>query len=250
MSGINLRKPIQYLHSSLRFFNPGEFHISRLCQDDVLLLVYDGVLRFTEDGIAYEIGPGQYHIQHRNSAQSGSVPSDAPKYLYVHFLSEWTDDSDALPRSGSFSIPSFQPLMERLDHLAHSHAPYVLQTALFYQLLSDLYHSAPKTQSSPFSDYVELHYRTPITLNMLCQEFHYSKNQIIHTFQKEFGMTPITYINHLRLKKAEYLIEVTSERLEDISTKCGFQNYSHFYKQFIRKNGSSPEQWRTQKRIR
>ena len=250
MFGINLNKPIQYFHSSLRFFNQGESHTSRLCRDDVLLLVYEGVLRFTENGIAHTIGPGQYHIQQHNSTQSGDLPSDAPKYLYVHFLSEWISSPDALPKSGTFDIESFRPLMETLNHFAHSHAPYILQTELFYRLLCNLYHTAPKTEPSPFATYVDQHYQELITLEMLCREFHYSKNQIIHAFRKEFAMTPVTYINHFRLKKAEYLIEVTSERLEDISMLCGFQNYSHFYKQFVRKNATSPEQWRIQKRIR
>lgn len=250
MLGINLNKPIQYSHSSLRFFNQGESHLTRLCQDDVLLLVFDGVLRFTENGTAYEIYPGQYHIQQHGSYQSGDQPSDAPKYLYVHFLSEWTEAADALPRSGFFDIDAFRPLMESLDSFAHSHAPYILQTELFYRLLCRLYQTVPKTKPSPFAAYVEQHYREPISLEQLCQEFHYSKNQIIHAFRKTFDMTPVTYINHVRLKKAEYLIEVTSDRLEDISATCGFQNYSHFYKQFIRKNGLSPEQWRMQKRTR
>ena len=45
-------------------------------------------------------------------------------------------------------------------------------------------------------------------------------------------MTPITYMNDLRLRKAEYLMEVTSDPLESVAAQCGFQNYSHFYKLF------------------
>ena len=51
MNGIDLNKPIAYKHASLRFFNKNEHHIDRFCEDDVLLLVFDGVLRFSEDGV-------------------------------------------------------------------------------------------------------------------------------------------------------------------------------------------------------
>ena len=47
MQGIDLNKPIRYKTASLRFFKEGEHHISRRCPEDVLLLVYDGVLRFS-----------------------------------------------------------------------------------------------------------------------------------------------------------------------------------------------------------
>ena len=69
MRGINLNKPIEFLHSSLRYFSEGEHHITRFCKDDVLLMVFEGVLRFNEDNIRYEIHPGEYHIQKSNTFQ-------------------------------------------------------------------------------------------------------------------------------------------------------------------------------------
>lgn len=62
MQGIDLNKPIRYKTASLRFFKEGEHHISRRCPEDVLLLVYDGVLRFSEDGVPFEISAGQYYM--------------------------------------------------------------------------------------------------------------------------------------------------------------------------------------------
>ena len=40
-----------------------------------------------------------------------------------------------------------------------------------------------------------------------------------------------------------------SEPIENIAYSCGYQNYSHFYRQFVRKNNTSPESFRKQKRI-
>ena len=50
MYGIDLNKNIDYKYASLRFFNEGEHHIDRICGENVLLLVFKGVLRFSEDG--------------------------------------------------------------------------------------------------------------------------------------------------------------------------------------------------------
>ena len=250
MNEIDLNQPILYKFSSLRFFGENEHHIDRFCQDDVLLLVYDGVLRFYEDGIPYEIHPGQYHIQRHSSVQAGPEPSDSPKYLYVHFLAQWKNDGSGLPRSGTFEYLKLKNIIEELDALAHGNAPYIIQAGRFYDLLSQLYRIKPaEPVVRSIADYIEKEYHKKITLDMLCDRFHFSKNHIINLFRKEFGKTPVAYMNHLRLQKAEYLIEVTSDSLESISEQCGFQNYSHFYKLFTRKNRICPEQWREQKRL-
>ena len=62
-------------------------------------------------------------------------------------------------------------------------------------------------------------------------------------------MTPVSYLNYIRLSKAEHLMEVTSDTLENIALQCGFFNYSHFYRLFMRRNGLSPEKWRERRRI-
>ena len=140
MQGINLDKPILYKTASLRFFKEGEHHISRRCPEDVLLLVYDGVLRFSEDGVPFEVSAGQYYIQKHDLKQTGELPSNMPKYLYVHFLADtWANSGAVLPCSGTFDHAALKPMMEELHLLAHSEAAYIVQTAKFYSLLSELY---------------------------------------------------------------------------------------------------------------
>ena len=139
--------------------------------------------------------------------------------------------------------------MEELDTLAHSNALYIAQAGKFFELLTKLYRTKPEnTAVAEIANYIAKESDRAITLEMLCKEFHFSKN-IIHMFKKAMGMTPITYMNDLRLRKAEYLMEVTSDPLESVAAQCGFQNYSHFYKLFCRKFGLSPAQWRKQRRI-
>lgn len=74
-------------------FQPGEKHVTRICSEDVLLLVFSGVLRFVEDGVPVEVHGGEYYIQKRGLLQQGVVPSDCPVYYYVHFSGTWSDES-------------------------------------------------------------------------------------------------------------------------------------------------------------
>lgn len=250
MRGINVNKPIKFLHSSLRFFSENEHHITRFCKDDVLLMVFEGVLRFTEDNVCYDIHAGEYHIQKNNTFQKGEKASDSPKYLYVHFLSEWVDEDAGLPFKGTFDNLKARILAEELDRLSHTESTLLQKTAKFFELLMLL---QQKTKSTNLADkiagFVCEENLSEISLQKICGEFHLSKNHVINIFKKEFGITPVQYINNLKLKRAKYLLEVTSDTLESISLKSGFNDYSHFYKLFYRENGLSPSMWRNKKHI-
>lgn len=248
MKGIDLNKPIIFLHSSLRFFSENEYHITRFCKDNVLLMVFEGVLRFTEDNICYEIHPGEYHIQKNNTFQKGEKVSDSPKYLYVHFISEWADNDTALPFKGTFDYTRAKFLMEKLDKLSHTESSLTQKTATFFELLLFLQQKEkPSRLIDKIVEFICEENLNEISLEKICKEFYFSKNHIINIFKKEFGVTPIKYINNMKLKRAKYLLEVTSETLESISLKSGFNDYSHFYKLFYLENGISPSKWRIKK---
>lgn len=250
MEGIDLNSPINFLYSSLRYFREGEYHTTRTCYEDVLVMVFDGILRFREDGTDYEIYPGQYYIQKHGGKQEGVVPSDSPKYLFVHFLADWSGERwDVLPRRGSFDYPSMRPLMEEIDRLSHGDYTICECSAKFNALLSELFRKrSTATNAGKIAEYISKNYIKGITIAELAKEFHFSKNHIINIFKKEHGMTPFEYINVLRVKKAEWLLEVTSRTAESIAYDCGFNNYSHFFKIFKSINGVSPTDWREKKR--
>lgn len=251
MYGIDLNRPIEFKICSLRFFDEGERHISRFCTHDVLLMVYEGVLRFTENGESVEVSPGEYYIQKHDAYQSASEASSSPKYLYVHFLAEWIDSQDALPRCGKFDYDSLSPIMNRLDRLSHEDRTYTEKTGLFFNILSALYRSHMRSDelAGQIARYLSKNYLNVSSLEDVCSEFHYSKNYIINIFKSEYGMTPFEYINDLKIKRAMYLLEVTSGSIEDIARESGFNHYSHFYRLFMRKNGMSPFAWRNNKKL-
>ena len=89
---LDIDKPINYITSSYRHFSAGERHISRVARYSVLLLVYDGILRFGEEGEQIEVKSGEYYIQRAGLRQDGLVPSDSPRYYYVHFDGDFSEE--------------------------------------------------------------------------------------------------------------------------------------------------------------
>ena len=247
MIGIDLNKPVLYRYASFRFFQKKEHHVTRFCSEDVLLLVYDGVLRFSEDGEEQEVCAGEYYIQRKNRLQDGAVASDAPKYLYVHFDGVWTDSADALAYRGSFDVQLLFDLMSRLDSATHQKEPYCDKQYLFLKLLLSL-RKKPEKKSlvRALIGYVDGNIQKNISLSDICEEFHYSKNYVIQIFNREFGMSPIQYINEVRIQRAMYLLETTSRPIAEIADDCGYSDYAYFYKRFLEKTGASPLAWRRQ----
>ena len=248
MYGINLNENIKYLSASILLFHKNEYHVKRKCDFDVLLLVFDGVLRFSEDGVAYEVHPGEYHIQKHDSLQDCTGPCDSPKYLYIHFNAEWTNES-LLPKRGKFDYEYLKDDIEQMHLLSYGNAPYILKAARFYRILSKLCKSnGAGSLAHEISEFIIENSQQNITIDTLSERFSFSKNHIINVFKRAYGMTPNVYLNMVRLKKAKELLSVTADSLESISMSCGYHSYSHFYRQFIRKNNISPEEYRKQKR--
>ena len=247
MSGINLNAHIEYKHASMRFFDAGECHAARQCTDNVLILVFDGVLRFTDDGTPIEVAAGEYYIQRAGSYQSGEIPSDSPRCLYVYFEGEWTDERNALLKSGEFDSGVIEGSAKRLDLIAHKSGTLAECQLLFLEILLSLRSKSKKSPSSQrFFDYVNANIENISSLSDICEAFHYSKNYVIQIFKHEFGTSPLQYINDLKIKRAMHLLESTSRTAVDIATECGFSDYPYFYKRFVQKTGLSPTEWREQ----
>lgn len=250
MEGINLEMPINYIGASFRYFKNKEHHTTRLCNDNVLLLVFKGVLRFNEDGVDYEITPGKYHIQKQKTYQSGPKESDEPEYLYVHFLGEeCNSEKGVLQYQGDFDVEKLMPLMIKLDELAHNESTYISQTAVFYEILSMLSkQKTKKNTANKIAMFIEENSHTNISLEKLCKEFLFTKNHIINIFKREYNMTPFEYLKKVRLNNALRMMEATSLTLEEISYENGFNDYPYFYRVFKKEFGVSPEQWRKKRR--
>lgn len=250
MIGIDLNKNITFLDASMRYFDKDECHVTRTSQCDVLVMVFDGILRFSEDGIEYEVHPGEYHIQKAGTYQEGKIPSLEPKYLYMHFWASWNDGAGVLPKRGSFNFKNMRTDMEALDRIAKGSFTKLEATVKFLGILSELYLKKKENNlANNIEEYIFNNYKSGISLDEMSNEFHFSKNHLINVFRQEFGMTPFEYLGTIRLKEAERLLSVTSRPIESIAYECGFGDYSQFYKSFFRENGMSPRKWRDMRQI-
>ena len=93
-------------------------------------------------------------------------------------------------------------------------------------------------------DYVHQHYGEPLTVRQMAGHVLINKNRLNQLFRKYTNMPPIKYLNEYRLYMAKNLILHTDKPISEISEDVGFNQLSHFIKQFRGNYGLSPLKYR------
>lgn len=80
----------------------------------------------------------------------------------------------------------------------------------------------------------------------LAQALDISPAYLQKLFKDEMGISPIQFIKQLRLEKARELLETTFLRVQQISFEVGINDQSYFNREFKKKYGLPPNQYREQ----
>ena len=94
-------------------------------------------------------------------------------------------------------------------------------------------------------DYINAHYAEEITLDHLAQKFYVSKYHLSHEFSRVVGSGVYRYILLKRLLMARELLMLATPPGE-VALRCGFQEYSNFYRAFRTHYGASPRSYLAQ----
>ncbi len=88
-------------------------------------------------------------------------------------------------------------------------------------------------------------FQNPIKLEDMAKIMHLEVTYFSKVFKLANGISPISYINHIRIVHAMKLLnEGGSETIEGVSIMSGFRTYSNFLKTFRKHNGISPSEYR------
>lgn len=115
----------------------------------------------------------------------------------------------------------------------------------FLYLLNHAEHSTTRTivhdkRISGIIKYINTHLSDEITLEQLAEEFYINKYHLCRIFKKSTGYTVNRYINYKRLLVVREL-HAKGQSLLEASINAGFNNYSHFYRMYVKQNGDTPK---------
>ncbi|HEX3076538.1 MAG TPA: AraC family transcriptional regulator [Lachnospiraceae bacterium] len=116
-----------------------------------------------------------------------------------------------------------------------------------------LYHSSKPMQKSSkvyqidrlqsVIDYIHIHYSDDITIEELAKLIPLSQGQFCRSFKEAYGITPITYLNKIRILKSCELLSIGKEKVAEIATLTGFNNVSYYNRTFLSVIGCTPSQY-------
>ena len=88
--------------------------------------------------------------------------------------------------------------------------------------------------------YLEAHIEEDFDLDACAAHLSLSRRQIERLFNRYLGITPVRYMNDLRLARGRALLAETDMKVTDVAVACGYASTSHFSKSFRKKYGVSP----------
>ncbi|MDZ8117609.1 AraC family transcriptional regulator [Pontiella agarivorans] len=95
-------------------------------------------------------------------------------------------------------------------------------------------------------NYIHDHYAEPLALEDMAAMSGASETYFCRLFKHETGMTFLNYLNGLRIERACVLLRDTTDNALDICYEVGFNDYTHFGRQFKKHVGMSPADYRKQ----
>lgn len=131
-----------------------------------------------------------------------------------------------------------------------SSAISILKACIRY-ILSENYIKFERSRlSTEIEQYIDDHLGDKITIDILCETFHLSRNAIYAIFKTDFNDKVQNFISKRRIKEAQRLLTETRQPIHMIASKVGFTDYSYFTQLFKKKTGFLPLEYRkiTQKK--
>jgi signal transduction histidine kinase/CheY-like chemotaxis protein len=88
--------------------------------------------------------------------------------------------------------------------------------------------------------YIHEHYGEPVSRADLAKHVAITERYLTRCFRQEMGITPMTYLNRYRVKRAKALLEQGNHSMTEVAMAVGFYDSSYFNRVFRQEVGVAP----------
>lgn len=251
------------------FFPRVKYHYvqkDRGCSYAMLIYCTEGEGWYTIGGKTFPVKENQYIIIPPNVPYSFGASEHDPWTIYwVHFMGKLSNEFlPSTPVPGTILPGEYSRLQDRIqlfeeiygcfsmgyikEYMVYSSMCLYMFLTSFLYLEQYRYINLPSHKEYSFASrvihYMNEHVEHNLTLDQLAAYFKYSPSHFSMLFQKETGVSPISYFIRLKIQKACQYIVLTNLKLNDISTKLGFEEPAYFSRTFTKVMGISPSEYR------
>lgn len=113
---------------------------------------------------------------------------------------------------------------------------------LIYRYMSETYLPICSNESLKKAiGYIRLHYQKDINITHVAKETGISERHLRKLFSQHLNLSPLEYLNQIRINKAIELLRNTEMSVKEICFMCGFRSPQYFSRIFKQQTGSSPK---------
>ena len=110
--------------------------------------------------------------------------------------------------------------------------------------------AAPSPRLQVMMQFIHEHYAQPITLEDIAAAVYVSDSSALQIFREGIHTSPVAYLIQYRLRRAAQLLRETDKSVAAIAAETGFQSAGYFCRRFRALFGTSPGDYRRQRRER
>ncbi len=92
--------------------------------------------------------------------------------------------------------------------------------------------------------YINKHYMEKISVDNVCKIALLSRRSFFYLFKQMMGMSFTSYLQYLRILRAQELLRTTDQTQYAICLNCGFSDQAYFHRVFKKHTGMLPGQYR------
>jgi len=116
--------------------------------------------------------------------------------------------------------------------------------------LNDFKHSGIISNENVYAciQYIDNHLNEPLSVEKISHELKVSTSHLSHSFKKEIGIPIKKYITNQKLFLAQKLLQ-QGNSAQEVANSLGYEYYSTFYQQYVKRFRISPNDQATRPRI-
>lgn len=150
-----------------------------------------------------------------------------------------------------FNVQYLQAVVGRLIESRKDMKEYYNTSASAFSFVEGrLMKTEDKEFLSMFNDVVERNLsNSSLTTEMIANELNVSSRTLYRRL-KELGVSsPKDYVRERKMEKAVKLLQTSNMSIQEIIFECGFNNRAYFYKDFSKRYGTTPKEFRHEAKI-
>lgn len=233
-------------------FNPGILPAKKSGRHcDCFVYYVSGKAEYVFDGYSFDAMPQNFIYLSKNSIYTIKV-SEKSRFICVDFDFDDVSGkrlSKEFECNLNFAKNQFQKMLYVWNEKKLSYIPQLF--SYVYCIYSEAIKSENRLYAkknlliSDIVSYISIHYcEEAFTVKKLSEHFGISEVHLRRIFQSTVYISPIKYINSLKIEKAKNMLRISNYTITEISRSIGFDDPYYFSRFFKKEIGISPSEYR------